>query len=759
MMIDNKQEAHDLIQALNRQLPMRAYATPQLIRGIRGKEKICRKVGDPVTIDSVVYLEDAGGIACTISRSGGKTVFVVSITHLTFDEDHPLFEQIQAYQNRRNRRLAESEQRDSNRSPAALATKPGRQRTSVAQAKKELKAELDRRFRPARSLWKSGKYERAADGFRNVIEFDDNDPTFSRYFLASCLFQLELTSELDDVLSRHDDQSGIWRFAQALHAFQQYGDTEESQRLLVEADLLEPGFEDYLLGGKTVDASREVRFDAGADRRAFGCARLFLPAWRNVPGAASWARRVLKTPSISAESEQTPRRFPQDELRTLPQSHETWQVGLMLCENEPSDHETPMWLFCVANVDGQEMRVATVIDQPLTETVAWNSLIESFLSPMEGESARPETIVVGRREYQSAWKPLFDKIGIRCRYEHDPQPVGQLLQAMGNVMERPALPPVAEIDIREFPQSDAVWQADFFRSPMWVSNEQEGEFRPWSALVLDRSRSAALHVAQTSGGPDPEMLLEVLVHAMTRPAGEPSQRPRMVEVADSDCYDYLKPRLEAAGVDCRLVDELSEFNDFCLGFARSCDGAEKCALADGKGVTKPQMESFYEAAAYYFRRAPWKHVPGEIPIEIRCDSPDIGTRYAIVMGRTGVQLGLCIYDDWKALRAILNENSTRQTRAIAVCYDEPQIMAAVDLQLVERFGWPIATSEAWPAVMKLEPRRTPRSVSGTDLVFLDACLRAIPDFLQGQSASIQQDVMTGTDSVQLHMAWKPNFSR
>ncbi|MDA1055270.1 MAG: tetratricopeptide repeat protein [Planctomycetota bacterium] len=610
------------------------------------------------------------------------------------------------------------------------------------------------RFRTAYRFWGFGEYERAAEIFREMLELDHDDPCCAHYWLASCLFQLGSSDELDELLQQHDDESGIWRFAQALHAFRQQGDTEDAQRMLVEADHLEPGFERYLLQDEVVDARREVRFDVGPAERAFGCARLFLPAWRGVPGAASWARRVLKVPPTGADPDDVPRRFPRAELRSLPLRRETWQVGLMPCRDEPHDDETPMWLFGVANVEGQELRAATVIDQRLTEAVAWNGLIQSFLSPIDGDEARPRTLVVCRREFHDAWKPLLKEIGIRCQYEDDPQPVGQLLEAMGDVIKQQELPPAENVDIREFPQSDAVWQADFIRSPAWIMNEQEGSYRPWSVLVLEKSRSTALMTAHAPGDPAPEMLLEFLVRTMARPGGASAQRPRLVEVSDSDYYDHLRPRLEAAGVACRLVDELSEFNDFCLGLARSFEGSEKCALADGQDVTRAQMESFYEAAEYYFRQAPWRRVPGEVPIEIRCDDPAMGTRYAIVLGRTGVQLGLCIYDDWEMTRAMLSGYATpEENRALAVCYDEAEIMSAVDLQLIDRLGWPIATPEAWPAVMRLQPGRTPRPANAKELVFLDACLRAIPDFLKTKLTSQTWQVETGTRPVELQLAW------
>jgi tetratricopeptide (TPR) repeat protein len=747
-MIDNEREVSELVEALNRQLPMRAYATPRLAKAIRGQGGNVN-VNDPVTIDSVLYLGDEGGIACALSHSRGKSVVVTSITDLAFDEDHPLFGKIRAYQSRRTQQLAGAAWSDSRRGRTGVATKRRRERGA---RKKSPQADLDRRFREGLRLWRLGKYARSADAFREVMERDPDDRRFARYYLASSLMQSDSSGELDELLQRYDDHSGIWRFAQALQAFRREGDREESQRLLVEADHLEPGFEGYLLRDKVVDAGRDVRFDAGDDERAFACARLFLPAWRGTPGAVSWARRVLNVPPASADREQSPRRFPQQQLRALPLRRETWQVGLMPCRETTDEDASPIWLFGVANAAAQELRAITVIDRPLTEAVVWDQLLPAFLDPADGEPARPETLVVCRREFRDAWKPLLATIGIGCRYKRDPQPVGQLLEAMSAVVRQPALPSVDEIDPREFPQTDAVWQADFFRSPAWVMNEREGAYRPWSTLVLDKSRSNALRIGHAPGDPAPEMLLEFLVQTMACPGDEEPQRPRLVEVSDSDCYDFVRPRLEAAGVACRLVDQLTEFNDFCAELARSMDGSEKCSLADGRGVTRAQLESFYEAAAYFFREAPWRRVPGEVPIEVRCDDPDMGTRYAIVLGRTGVQLGLCVYDDLAITQAILSGTATAdENRALAVCYDEPQIMAAADLQLIDRFGWPIATPEAWPAVMRLQPGRSPQSPSAKELVFLDACLRAIPDFLKAKATSQHRQVETGTRSVRLHL--------
>src|SRR5260370_4485081 len=101
---------------------MRAYATPPLVQAVR-RQGDDIKVNDAVKIDSVLYLGDEGGVACSIGLQGGKTVVVTSITHLRIDSDHPLARRIQAYQTRRSQELEGAASRGSKRARASLATK------------------------------------------------------------------------------------------------------------------------------------------------------------------------------------------------------------------------------------------------------------------------------------------------------------------------------------------------------------------------------------------------------------------------------------------------------------------------------------------------------------------------------------------------------------------------------------------------------------------------------------------------------------
>lgn len=751
-MIDNQQEVQELIALLEQHLPLRVFPTEPLVESIRHRGGDLT-IHDPVEVESVLYLGDEGGIACAIEIDDGKSVVMASITHLRIDRNHLLAGRIQAYQARRVERIEATERRGSSAPRSRRPTQRKRKKTGASRRQRTTRDESSYSFFLACEQWRAGDYLSAAAAFAELLERDPKDGQYTRYWLASCLFLLDAGEPLDEALDELDDHSGVWRYAQALRLFRLHGDREEARQLLSEAHHLEPGFADYLLRDKGVDASLAVQFDTDLAARAFGCARLFLPVWRGVPGAVTWARRALNL--VRSDTVQASRRFPEAELRDLPPARGTWQVGLRESRGDSESGESPLWLLGVANVDHREMRTLTVIEESPTEAHVWEQLIEALVSPLEGAPARPRKLIVCRRDFCDAWRPLLKKIGVRCEFVADPQPVGQLLEAMGEAVLRQQAPPAEGLDIREFPQSDAVWQADFFSSPAWVLNERQQPHRPWSVHVLDKEGPRSLLIAHAPDVPTPEMLLEFLVRVMARPGGGPAERPRLIEVADSDCYDYLRPRLAAAEVECRLHDELPEFNDFCLSLARSMDSSQKCALADGQGVTREDMESFYEAAANYFRAAPWRRVPGEVPIEIHCDDPALGTRYAIVLGRTGVQLGLCVYDDWKTTIAMLNGIAgPEESRALAICYDEADVMAAVDLQWIERLGWPIATPEAWPAVMRLSPGRTPRSANRDELVFLDACLRAIPEFLTEKKDALTYRATIGTRPVELRLAWR-----
>jgi hypothetical protein len=113
MPIDNYEEAQALSDRLEATVPFQVKAQKPFLKTVLGK-------GYPATaetlfsVDWVKYSGDMGGITCGLWPPEGAAKaedrFVVSITHLTLDPEHPLATEVRAYQQQRTRSIKLSEQ-------------------------------------------------------------------------------------------------------------------------------------------------------------------------------------------------------------------------------------------------------------------------------------------------------------------------------------------------------------------------------------------------------------------------------------------------------------------------------------------------------------------------------------------------------------------------------------------------------------------------------------------------------------------------
>jgi hypothetical protein len=107
MQIDDFKEAQTLTAQLEKTLPFRVRPGKEFLKMMRDRGESVSAETD-ITVSSIVYTGDMGGINCTLeSYSGGilKEVFVVSITHLVINPQHPLAKEVNAYQQKRIRGL------------------------------------------------------------------------------------------------------------------------------------------------------------------------------------------------------------------------------------------------------------------------------------------------------------------------------------------------------------------------------------------------------------------------------------------------------------------------------------------------------------------------------------------------------------------------------------------------------------------------------------------------------------------------------
>ena len=119
-MIDDYAQAMELVRQMQSQLPILAYPLDALVQTMRGRG-ITLDPKQALSIKSVVYLGDEGGIMCDITPAGQRNPILCSVTHIQIDVHHLLSEPIRAYQRQRIKRLAES---GGPRKPVSFTVKP-----------------------------------------------------------------------------------------------------------------------------------------------------------------------------------------------------------------------------------------------------------------------------------------------------------------------------------------------------------------------------------------------------------------------------------------------------------------------------------------------------------------------------------------------------------------------------------------------------------------------------------------------------------
>jgi hypothetical protein len=244
---------------------------------------------------------------------------------------------------------------------------------------------------------------------------------------------------------------------------------------------------------------------------------------------------------------------------------------------------------------------------------------------------------------------------------------------------------------------------------------------------------------------------------MLLPAAGDPHLPGVIQVSSEQVRDELLPFLEPLGVNC-VVDESLEqldtiYRELNQSFSR---GEHMSALVDTPGVTPKHIGGLYRAAAEFYRQTPWRDVPGDVPIHIRCDKFSTGNWYAVVMGQSGMTLGLAMYEDLETLRAILCEeaDADRRNSGMSLMFSEPFEIAIRDLDAAEKHGWPVAGPEAYPLVLRINPGMAVRPPLAWEMELLEASLRAIPPFInRGERTPARMTVPVSSGELTLDLSW------
>lgn len=136
--------------------------------------------------------------------------------------------------------------------------------------------------------------------------------------------------------------------------------------------------------------------------------------------------------------------------------------------------------------------------------------------------------------------------------------------------------------------------------------------------------------------------------------------------------------------------------------------------------------------------------------------------YAVLMGQSGMTMGLALYEDLETLRRMWSgggnhEENARRTVATTVTFGEEWTIPPADLDAAKQHGWPVARPDAYPQIFHKDRGLATRPPLAWELELMEACLRAIPGFVerrqQEDPTREEMTVPVASGSVKLVLAW------
>lgn len=278
---------------------------------------------------------------------------------------------------------------------------------------------------------------------------------------------------------------------------------------------------------------------------------------------------------------------------------------------------------------------------------------------------------------------------------------------------------------------DETWQADV--RPLEIPLTDNSD--PHVLMIVSKTEGLLLAQDIFEGPPPPDILWDRLARAIEQPMMSEPLRPADLQVRPGLGWEELADHIEEIEVKLVVVDRLDLIDKILEEMVASFSGDGPIpGFLDLPGVGRAEAASFFQAAAEFYRKAPWRSFAGEETIEVTCDRLIEGPRYAVVMGQMGMTRGVALYEDLEFLVEMRegdmsDEEIAHETVALSVTYDWEAEANPTDVEHAKQYGWEVAAPDGYPSVMAKELGPTVRPPSASELTFLEACLRAIPQFL------------------------------
>jgi tetratricopeptide (TPR) repeat protein len=263
---------------------------------------------------------------------------------------------------------------------------------------------------------------------------------------------------------------------------------------------------------------------------------------------------------------------------------------------------------------------------------------------------------------------------------------------------------------------------------MRVEDDTGRPRRVWGAVWVSE-RFGLIHVApeealDTHG---PQLAVRALVEFGLRQADKMGGRAARLKVTDRALAELITATLADRHTTVEVVDSVPAVRDVLRQLAEDA-GEEVPAALSAPGVTAERLHAFAEAAALFFRAAPWRHLDNDDVVIVEAPTSPPGFSHLVVMGYWGLDFGLTFFPSRAAVERLLDSagNPPRMPEALwGVSFEELDNVPWADADAFEQLRLPVAGDRAYPVAARYSRRHPPRRPDAAQLAHFECVLRAL----------------------------------
>lgn len=286
--------------------------------------------------------------------------------------------------------------------------------------------------------------------------------------------------------------------------------------------------------------------------------------------------------------------------------------------------------------------------------------------------------------------------------------------------------------LRDLPKVPITCQGGLYTWPMSFLDDARRPFQPHFPLWAD-AEAGKVHPGAPFG-PDEEPWPAAVraLAGFVEKLLKNKACPERVEVRDPELAQYLRFRLSGTGIEVvesktltmadRAVDEMRNLLERLA--------PELPGWLESQGMTVERLRAFADAAAEFYRAAPWLMLSDCDLVVVESPKPPKGMACFTVLGAGRQTYGLGIYADQRHFERFVRAGHTGDLDPSLLdgftqfTFEEREDLPPAEVAFWDEHGLPVAAHETYPDVTKRNRDGSLTRPSVKELTYLEAVLRA-----------------------------------